>query len=1095
MESMLPEIQSQSLHLLDLPFDQYQRYRDVQEVVRRLRGGRRKLRILDVGGGEGGYLPAPDFFPDDQVVVADLHDCTLPHYVRASGLQLPFKDGSFDVVFSCDTLEHIPANHRLSFVRELFRVSSHFVLLIAPFHSALNVRVEERVREIHLTELGRPNQALLEHVENGLPDLRQIKSVFHDLSADVLTFASGNVQNWLFMNSIIFTMAGLSTDLYRAANRIYNHEFYERDHAAPAYRTCLVAAKFQQDIDLLQVVRAELNAWISLSGTAKNDGAEDSSKFQLGDSNDVQVWQQALAALRKTWDEKDSHIRNIEAVVHQKSNRIEDLEARLSVAERLLKKSNRIEDLEARLSVAERLLKRESAELQRIKGSAGWQLIQRYWAWNMRSLPYGSRRRMAYRKIAAGAARLLGLRTRSGAAGARQVRDEGNRNIVIGCDDPQPQQSCAGVFLVRGWAIARDGVKHVNILVDNQKISQAGYAQSRPDVAADFPEFPAADCSGFFYVWDSTVVPDGPHEITIEVESTSGQRRSAIIPIVVDQAIRNREFDRWIEANEPSAERLQEMALEGQRLTYRPLISIVMPVYRTPIALLEAAIGSLAKQIYPEWELCIADDGSNDVDLTRTLSEYAGRDSRIKVTASARNQGIAGATNIARALCTGEFIGFLDHDDELAPDALYHVAKLLQEHSEADVIYSDEDKLDLAGNRGDPFFKPDWSPDLLLSNNYICHFLVVRRQVLTEVNGLRSGFDGSQDYDLLLRLVERTTRVFHIPKILYHWRAAESSTAFSPGVKPKAYVAAERALKDYLQRNRIQARVEEGCAQGQWMIRYEVLGDPEVSIIMPTGGHLDLLQPCLDSLFNTTDYPKYRVLVVDNSRSSQVQDYIQKLSAHNELLGYLDYRGKKFNYSALNNFAVSQVSSPLVLFLNDDTTMVNEDWLTGLVEHGQRKSVGAVGAKLLYPSGSIQHAGVLMGVFDNTGHAFKNIPGNSRHYFCFPQITRNCSAVTAACMLTRRTVFQEIGGFDEKNLPVAFQDVDYCLKLGKAGYSIVYTPAAVLLHHESVTKHEKIPNMREVRYMQTKWADVIANDPFYSPNLTRKTEDYSLRLE
>ena len=534
------------------------------------------------------------------------------------------------------------------------------------------------------------------------------------------------------------------------------------------------------------------------------------------------------------------------------------------------------------------------------------------------------------------------------------------------------------------------------------------------------------------------------------------------------------------------------MAKEARKFHYSPLISIVMAVFDTPEEFLREAMASIRKQIYPIWELCLAVDLRGGREVTGLLETS---DPRIKYVQWAQNQGIAGATNAALSLAAGEFVAFMDSGDVLSPDSLYWNIKLLQDHRDADFIYSDEDKLDLAGNRCDPFFKPDWSPDLLLSSNYINHLRVVRRCLLEKVGGLRSEYDGSQDFDLVLRLSERTNRIHHIPMILYHGRAVQTSSAFSRGAQPKADIAAERAIANHLERNEIQAHVEPGCSQGHWSVRYEILDHPRVAVIMPTAGRMDFLRPCLESFFSKTDYPHYEVLLVDNSKGPQVEQYAESLTNRDDVLRYLDYRDQKFNFSALNNFAVGKTEAPLLLFLNDDITMVNADWLSALVEHGQRASVGAVGAKLIYPSGNIQHAGVVMGIYECTSHAFKHLPGNSLHHFAFPQIIRNCSAVTAACMLTKRAIYLEVGGLDEKNLPVAFQDVDYCLKVCKAGYYIVYTPLAVLIHQESVTKEEKIPNMKEVRYMQKKWRDVIARDPFYNPNLTRDAEDYSLRLE
>jgi GT2 family glycosyltransferase len=551
----------------------------------------------------------------------------------------------------------------------------------------------------------------------------------------------------------------------------------------------------------------------------------------------------------------------------------------------------------------------------------------------------------------------------------------------------------------------------------------------------------------------------------------------------------------WIQRNEPDSAQLKNMEQTGKRFAYRPTISIVVPVYQTPQTLLRAAIESVRSQIYDRWELCLADDGSDRPDLTEMLRTYSHQDPRIRFTQLPQSQGISQATNAAMALGRGEFIGFLDHDDTLSPDALYRVVELLQKYRDADLIYSDEDKLGPTGERYDVFFKPDWSPDLLLSMNYICHFLVIRRSLVETLGSLRSECDGSQDYDLILRSADHTTRIHHVPRVLYHWRAAQNSTAQSPSVKPTAHLAARRAIGDYLERNHIRATVEPGVGVGRWRVRYEVVDNPKVTVIMPTGGRLELLQPCLESIFAETGYPNYEILLLDNSRGPEVAQYASAESTRWNRLRYLDYRNRPFNFSTLNNDAVRTVDSPLILFLNDDMTVRTPEWLTAMVEHGQRPSVGAVGAKLVYPSGSIQHGGVFMGVYGNTGHAFKYLPADSRHYFDLAQVIRDSSAVTAACLLTRREVFWELNGFDEKNLPVAFQDVDYCLRLCKAGYSVVYTPHAVLTHHESMTKAEKHPNFHEVRYMQKTWADVIAHDPYYSPHLSRRYEDYRIRVE
>jgi GT2 family glycosyltransferase len=635
----------------------------------------------------------------------------------------------------------------------------------------------------------------------------------------------------------------------------------------------------------------------------------------------------------------------------------------------------------------------------------------------------------------------------------------------------------------------------VEILKDGEKSGDALFSKSNTRVEG----LPLGSIgnfhSEFSYLWDTTTLTEGEHTLTIRAQAYSGKRQDLLIPVTLRHSKESTEYQQWIAANESLPRRLPAMAKEAKKFHYSPLISIVTTVSDIPEKVLREFLDSVRAQIYPNWELCLAIPKQGDSSIAALVETLSRENHRIKFKEWAKNLGASAAANAAISLATGEFIAFVESHALLSPDSFYWNIKMLQDHRDADLIYSDEDKLDPRGNRCEPFFKPDWSPDLLLSVNYIGDSFVVRNQVLKDLGGLRNEYNGSQNYDLILRLVERTKRILHIPRVLFHDRSRPDSGASSAEVSSQAQISAERSISDYLKRNQIQARVEPGFTPGRWQVRYDILENPKVAVILPTGGRMDLLQPCLESLFNQTDYPHFEIILVDNSKGPHVEDYAKSLACRGSVLTYLDYRNKKFNFSALNNYAVGKTEAPLLLLLNDDITVVKPNWLSAMVEQGQRARVGAVGAKLIYPSGNIQHAGVVMGIYECTSHAFKHLPGDTLHYFAFPQIIRNCSAVTAACMLTKRAAYLEVGGLDEKNLAVAFQDVDYCLKLCQAGYQIVYTPLAVLLHHESVTKEEKIPNLREVRYVQKKWRDVIAHDPFYNPNLTRIAEDYGLRLK
>jgi glycosyltransferase involved in cell wall biosynthesis len=545
----------------------------------------------------------------------------------------------------------------------------------------------------------------------------------------------------------------------------------------------------------------------------------------------------------------------------------------------------------------------------------------------------------------------------------------------------------------------------------------------------------------------------------------------------------------WLKQHQLKAVDIERMQAELERFTYTPCISIVMPVYNSEEIWLHRAIESVQSQIYSNWELCVVNDASTTSNIIRLLNSYAGSDPRIHVKHLSANRGIAGASSEALAMATGDFIGLLDHDDELTPDALWEVASRLNQNPELDLVYSDEDKLRADGQRVDPFFKPDWSPDLLLSMNYIAHFVVFRRTLLAAIGGFRSGYEGAQDYDLLLRFTERTHRVAHTPKILYHWRMSPTSTARSAGAKPFASESGRRALEDALRRRGQEASVEV-LAPGRYRAKYRIQESRLVSIIIPTKDQLRLLQQCVDSIEEKTSYDPYEIIIIDNnSINSETIHYLDGLSVKHRVLRY----PHPFNFSAINNFGANQARGEYLLFLNDDTQVIEGEWLNALVEQAQRPEVGAVGAKLLYPDNSIQHAGVTLGICGGAGHAFRKLPNNRTTYFGLADLTRNCSAVTAACMAVPRKVFNEVGGFDEK-LKVVYNDVDLCLRIRKQGYLIIYTPFAVLCHFESATRGRLRPTKEEDLFNR-RWGDAIRiRDPYYNPSLTLTREDWSLRL-
>ena len=539
-----------------------------------------------------------------------------------------------------------------------------------------------------------------------------------------------------------------------------------------------------------------------------------------------------------------------------------------------------------------------------------------------------------------------------------------------------------------------------------------------------------------------------------------------------------------------------------QILPCQPLISIILPTYNTPEAFLKAAIESVINQSYPHWELCIADDASTEAHVREWLTYYQTQDDRIKVTLRPENGHISACSNSALAIATGEFVALLDHDDLLSPDALYEVAALINGHPEADLIYSDEDMINSRGRRIKPVFKPDWCPDSFLSRMYTCHLGVYRRSLLTRIGSFRVGTEGSQDYDLVLRATEHTQHIFHIPKILYHWRIHPTSSATNTTAKPYAYEAGRKAIHDAIHRRNEPGQVLETPGYpGLYTVRYAISDPKPVSIIIPTRDLATILDRCLASITQLTTYPHYEIILVDNG--SQEPGTFKLFNKWQEKLGDrlrilpLDI---PFNYPKLNNYGVHQSKGDYLLFLNNDTEVIAPDWLTGMVEQAQRSSIGAVGARLLYPDNTIQHAGIIAGIRGGVGHGHRYYPSTATGYMNQIKAISNYSAVTAACLMCRRDLFNAVGGFDE-SFAVEGNDVDLCFKFLEQGYRNVYLPHVTLYHHESKSRGyndtaDKRSRGREERDRLTqKWRSLIDHDPCYSPNLSRQDGNYSLRVE
>ncbi|WP_245453368.1 glycosyltransferase [Aquibium carbonis] len=560
-------------------------------------------------------------------------------------------------------------------------------------------------------------------------------------------------------------------------------------------------------------------------------------------------------------------------------------------------------------------------------------------------------------------------------------------------------------------------------------------------------------------------------------------------------------YDAWIERYDYDDDfDRARLAARVAALPSRPRISVVMPVYDTQPELLDEAIRSVVDQVYPDWELCIANDGSRAPHVRPQLDRWAARDQRIKVVHQTENGHISHATNAAFALAAGEWVALLDHDDLFAPNALAEVVLALDAHPDAALVYSDEDKVDEKGRRFDPHFKPDYSPELLRSMNYFNHLTVHRADLVRAVGGWRPGFEGSQDYDIALRILERVApaQVVHVPKVLYHWRAIAGSTALSGTEKSYASKAGLRALVEHLARTGQDARAVEVAAQGCFRVQHTIRQpEPLVSLIIPTRDRVDLLRVAVESILQKTTYRNFEIIVMDNdSQQAETFAFFDEIKRHANVrvIAY----PHPFNYSAINNEAVRHARGAIIGLINNDIEVITPDWLGEMVSWAQLERVGCVGAMLYYPNDTIQHAGVIVGLGGVAGHSHKHWRRGESGYFSRAKVVQNLSAVTGACLLVRRVIFDEVGGLDEIRFKVAFNDVDFCLRVRAAGYENVWTPFAELYHHESpsrgadVTPEKRARFDREIRAMKELWGPELAADPYYSPNLTTHAEDFSI---
>ena len=688
-----------------------------------------------------------------------------------------------------------------------------------------------------------------------------------------------------------------------------------------------------------------------------------------------------------------------------------------------------------------------------------------------------------------------------------------------------------GTVRIRGWAIAPKPVTVRIFDADKKPVAAEIQRTDRVDVNQLFEEAQDPGKTGFFseitnvsgkclyvvfYAGEKKtvhVVPLRKADILAKkldkyvekgIRYWKSQGAAALAEKVVTKVKNVRQgppsYQKWIRHHLPDRNELEKQ--KKTSFGYRPKISFVVPLYKTPEKYLRRLTESFQEQTYSNWELCFSDGSGAQSPLTELLKELTAKDNRIKYVSHEEPLQISENTNSAIEIATGDFIAFADHDDELTPNALFECVKAINEKPQTLVIYTDEDKMSMDGHKFfQPHFKPDYNPDLLCTVNYICHLFVVSRKVIEKVGGLRSEFDGAQDYDFVLRCVEavKDEEICHIPKILYHWRCHEDSTAENPESKLYAFEAGRRAVQAHYERTGIHAEVFKGEYLGLYRTKFIRDHDPLISIIIPNKDHIDDLKRCMESIEQKSTYKNYEYIIVENnSTDSATFDYYKKLEAENPKVRMVYWDGV-FNYSAINNYGASFAKGEYLLLLNNDTEIINPDCLEELLGYCMRKDVGAVGARLYYEDDTIQHAGVVIGFGGIAGHCFVQQKRGTTGYCHRIICAQDYSAVTAACMMVKKSAFDAVGGLSEE-LAVAFNDIDFCMKLRKAEYLIVYNPYAELYHYESKSRGledtpEKVARFnKEIATFEKKWPEILENgDPYYNPNLTLKSQDFSLK--
>lgn len=1101
------------VHSLD--FDQLQRYSITARLLDRLLAGTYSpVRVLEVGANVLNLLP--HFLDTDRVHVTR---CDVERYsddpdfvVIEKDKPLPFEDESFDAVAALDVLEHIPPESRHDFVRECLRVARRGLVLTCPNGVAEVEEAERLAAQAYEWRHGQPHPSLNEHRQFGLPSEQEVVNLFSEWQVSAAVFDNAPLDSWLpmmILSENLRERKALSECQYRLNQLLPAGEVPSQ--SIPYRKVYLVSKGVMKVEDQGSRIEDEESSTEDRRsrkedrGTSIDDQGSSDPPTSILDSQSSLAWPLAavhrLTAIASDAFTFAENRRHHEVAILQRELQERET-ASIALNERLVILNSMVTSLER---------------------SRAWRLLEPLRAMRQLVRPRG-----------------FGLADLMPWNQLDEIPNEPNCWMSTGTD----AQFLVPCCLPAGWLRIRlkmtsevqgrmeifvdtghgfNSAECIERIIIGNGIDQDSYVRLPLPVRA--VRIDPLDVEGEFHLQELRVEPvPGPVILARAVCSKAkvlwehglfwkslGRGLLLLLRGRLPQfreklnkglARPSYESPEWYDANKAyevwrKLQRLTEvdrerMRREGSAFENPPLISILMPVYNVKVSLLRQAIDSVLRQIYPHWELCIADDGSQSPRIRATLEEYARRDPRIKIVFRPERGNISAASNSALELASGEYVALLDNDDELAEHALFQVAKTIIADRGLDYIYSDEDKLEPDGRHVDPFFKPDWSPEYFLTCMYTCHLGVFRSALVRELGGFRSEYDSAQDYDLALRIVARSNRVGHIPDVLYHWRKLPNSTARSHRAKPQAFETACRALAGYLNAKGQPCRVEPGPFAGLHRVRFHIIGRPKVSIIIPTasrparirGQDTTFVSHCVQGIRRATSYSNYEIITVDND--DMPGDLQRELDRWNvRRVSFTD----EFNLASKMNLGAAKAEGDHLLFLNDDTEVITPDWLDCMLEYSQQPEIGAVGVKLLFPDGRIQHVGVVL-LDGDPCHPFYANGGKDMGYWAGNFLTRNTSAVTGACMMTRADLFHELGGFDE-GFHLNYNDVDYCLRVLRRGQRVVFTPYAQLYHYEGATKSGIQPE--ELDAFKKRWQDQWSRDPYYNPNLSLNFHDYRIQ--